>query len=228
MLNTIKKYTSNALPPDLNRADTMFKTTTVMLAGASGMGKSTLGNYLLHGRPDEGFVAGAGREAVTTACEARVDRSRHGSTFKVIDTPGTPSTAAGTKAYLNAIEQGARKAERLNAVVLVIEYSQNRMYRLSDMRNSAGLLRHFNKLGCTIFIACRVPSHLPGRNEEGVRDAEQSWKAFVTEIKTRAGLGDDVATYLLDAADMVLQAQEMRRSITGCPSVSMSNSGGFQ
>lgn len=206
----------------------MFKTTTVMLAGASGVGKSTLGNHLLHGRPDEGFVAGAGREAVTTACEARVDRSRHGSTFKVIDTPGTPSTAAGTKAYLNAIEQGARNAERLNAVVLVIEFSQNRMYRLSDMRNSAGLLRSFNKLGCRVFLACRVPGHLPGRNKEGIREAEQTWKAFVTEIKTQAGLGDDVATYILRAADMVSQAQEMRRSMTGCPSVRMPKGDGFQ
>ncbi|CAM9097465.1 unnamed protein product, partial [Laminaria digitata] len=92
-----------------------------MLTGASGTGKSTLGNFLLHGRPDDGFSAAAGKDAVTTRCEAREDRSQNGSTFKVIDTPGTPATSWGTEAYLSAIRHGARKAGRLNALVLVIE-----------------------------------------------------------------------------------------------------------
>lgn len=200
----------------------------VMLVGTSGAGKSTLGNFLLYGSAiyDGGFVSAVSREPVTTACTSRVAYSQNRPPFKVIDTPGLPDPNGNTKNFFDCIVREARSAGSLNAIVFVIDYSVNRNDVARSMSNASVLLEQFNKLGCTTIIACRVPPHVQGMNEDGIRSAELCWNRYVTDIANEAGLW--VSTIYFLGADMVSQAREIRELVTRCPAVYVAGDSGMQ
>ncbi|CAM9541496.1 unnamed protein product, partial [Ectocarpus fasciculatus] len=109
-----------------------------MVVGKSGMGKSTLCNYLLYGnpRPKNGFLAKNGEDPVTTACEAKAVVStesprrftalRPGGPLKMIDTPGIPDPAGRTLEYYNDIVQTARQVGGLNALIITVCFNNDR------------------------------------------------------------------------------------------------------
>lgn len=199
-----------------------------MLVGTSGAGKSTLGNFLLYGSANEdgGFVTAAGREPITNECTSRVVYSQNCPPFKVIDTPGLPDPNGNTKKFFDCIVREARSAGSLNAIVFVIDYSVNRNDVARSVSNASVLLEQFNKLGCTTIIACRVPPHVQGMNEDGIRTAELCWNTYVTEIAHAAGLR--ISTIYFLGADMVSQAREIRELVTRCPAVYIAGDSGMQ
>ncbi|CAN0500026.1 unnamed protein product, partial [Scytosiphon promiscuus] len=98
-----------------------------MLVGASGVGKSTFGNYLLGQNPGERFHVGGGWDPITTQCQAlQDDNSDPTGTLTVIDTPGMPDPDGNTAQYFNSIVEGARGAGSLSALVLVVDYAADR------------------------------------------------------------------------------------------------------
>lgn len=207
-------------------------TPTVMVVGKSGMGKSTLCNYLLYGspRPDEGFSVSSGAEPITAACASkfvastRAPRSMQptepGGPLTLIDTPGIPDPNMRTLEAYNDIVMAARNSDGINALIIAVHYDADRQLILNDFGTYKILLKQFARLPCLKILLCRV------RLQVDFTEAQQQAElapvtAWMDNIQASGGMEGASKVILLDNDRQAAQIFALRQVVCEAPKVSI-------
>lgn len=203
------------------------RTPTAMVVGKSGMGKSTLCNYLLYGtpRPTDGFEAKGGKHPVTTSCEAKEVAStaaphrfnlRPGGPLKLIDTPGIPDPNGRTLDFYNKIVNTARETGGLNALIVAVCFNNDRDQTRKDFETYRILLTQFEKMPVMKVLVCRArlqPDLTEKQQEEDLAPVRE-WAA---EILKSGGMESAHTFMLIDNETQVEQLFKLRKLLTKMP-----------
>ncbi|CAM9724967.1 unnamed protein product [Ectocarpus fasciculatus] len=202
-----------------------------MVVGKSGMGKSTLCNYLLFGnpRPAGGFSAVGGVDPETSICEAKTvrstdpprrfadgDRLRPGGPLTMIDTPGMPDPEGRTLEFYNDIVNTARRTGGLNALIVTVCFSIDRAQTQHDFETYRILLTQFEKMPVLKILLCRVRLQ-PDLTEEQRETDMVPVREWVRDILDRGGMRSAEVKFLIDDDTQGLQLFNLRRHVTEMP-----------